>query len=87
MAIPTTVASSSQQHLPKNSIILKGEDVAKLMIAVSNSESETNNRRNALVMKQVNNLFDQGHRCVVIKGGSPFTYKYCGKKGKKCEAL
>lgn len=44
-------------------------------------------KRNDLVFKHCGKLFDSGHRCIVIKPGSPFTYNWCGQKGDECEAL
>ena len=65
-----------------NKVAILSEKQVKGFVKLFNecSSDARMSRRNDKVMDQCDKLFDQGHRCIVIKPGTPFTYRYCGQK-------
>ena len=57
-------------------VILTDKQV--LCLINDSSKDEVAKRRNKNVMKQCQNLFDKGHRCVLIKELNPLYYTWCG---------
>lgn len=74
---------------PTNSttrFVLDENQIRTIMHDCAKVNGGTMKRRNDKVQQQCANLFDAGHRCIVIRPGAPFTYTYCGQKGDCCES-